>query len=103
MIRKAISAALLFAASCPPAFAITASDVMDKMSKEERFSYLTGLVDMMAYQSLLAGKKDHAKCVIDKFYDDKVVLKRVYDALDKFPNKAPEGLVILVMRQECNE
>jgi hypothetical protein len=103
MFRKATFAALLVAASSSSAFAITAGEVMDKMSKEERFSYLSGLVDMHSYHSILAGKKDHAKCIIDKFYDDKDVTLRVYAALMKFPDKAPESILVLIMRQECKE
>lgn len=102
MSSKSVAAAALLLAACAgPAMAITARDVTEKMSKEQRFSYLTGLVDMLAYQSILAGNNAHAKCIVDKFYDDKSVLGLVYAALDKFPDRAPEGLVVLIMKKQC--
>jgi len=100
-IKLSAAALLLLVVHASLAFAITAKDVAEKMSKEERFSYLTGLVDMLAYQAVLAGNRAHAKCVVDKFYDDKRVLQLVYDSLKRFPDKAPEGIVILIMKDEC--
>lgn len=93
-----VAAALLFAAS--PALAITAEEVMTKMSKQERVSYLIGLADMLSYQSVLTGNRAHAECVTQKSSDE-TVLKRIYAALEKFPTKAPEGILVVVMKQEC--
>jgi hypothetical protein len=51
-----------------PAGAVTAKDVLKKMGDKERFSYVTGLVDMLSYQSVLAGNRDRAECISNEFY-----------------------------------
>lgn len=75
---------------------------MEKMTEKERFSYVTGLADMLSYQYLLAGNRDRAKCVSDAFYgSDKQTWSKVYEAFGRFSDKAPEGLVILLMKNAC--
>lgn len=81
--------------------AITAKDVLDKMSKEERVGYLTGLIDMLAYKELLAGDKAYAQCLSDAFYKDKTMGERIYSTLAAYPDKAPEGLVYLLFKKAC--
>lgn len=85
-----------------PAMAITAKDVMEKMSKEERFGYLTGLADMLSYQYVLAGNRARAECISKEFYSKKEeTWKRVYNALEAFPDKSPEGLIVVLMKKSC--
>ena len=38
---------------------------MEKMGNDERWGYLTGLVDMMSYQALLRGDKASVRCIMD--------------------------------------
>lgn len=83
------------------AFAITAKDVLEKMADKERFGYLTGLVDMLSYQSLLGGDRKRAECISDAFYKEDAMAKRIFEAFSRFPDKSPEGLVILLFKQSC--
>ena len=99
---RAVLAAFL--ASCllsSPSHAITSRDVTEKMSKEERVSYISGLVDMLSYQWVLQGDRTHAVCVSDAFYKNERTMKLLLDALYRYPDKAPEGVVIVVMKQVC--
>jgi hypothetical protein len=91
------------AAASTPCFAITAKDVTEKMSEKERFGYLTGLVDMLSYQSLLAGDRKRAECVSSAFYKTDGTQKQIVDALYSLPDKAPEGIVILVINRACGK
>jgi hypothetical protein len=103
-MSKMKSAALLacFAvAAAHPAAAITASDVMDKMDQKQRFGYLSGLVDMMSYQALLAGDRARAECISNAFYKRNDMSMRILEAFGKYPAKAPEGLVVVLMKREC--
>ena len=97
------SAALLvcFALAAHPAAAITARDVMEKMEQKERFSYLTGLIDMMSYQVLLAGDRVRAECISKAFYSRNDMSVRILETFSKYPDKAPEGLVAALMKREC--
>jgi hypothetical protein len=100
LARTVLLIAPLFVSSS--AAAITAKDVMEKMSKEERFGYLTGLADMLSYQYVLAGDRPRAECISKEFYSKKEeTWKRVYNALEAFPDKAPEGLIVVLMKKSC--
>jgi hypothetical protein len=102
--RFSISAAAVMAALALPnaAHAITAKDVLEKMTEKERFGYVTGLVDMMSYQSVLAGNRTRAECVTKTFYDNAdATWKLVVAMFEKYSDKAPEGLIVLVMNRAC--
>ncbi len=94
---------LLFALTCTssPAWAITAEDVMEKMGKDERWGYLTGLVDMMSYQEVLNSNDTRAQCIVDWFYDDEATIKRVFATLLHFPDKSVEGILFLMGKKAC--
>lgn len=94
-------AAVLCALASTPCLAITAKDVTEKMTDKERFNYLAGLADMLSYQSVLSGDQKRAVCVSDAFYKNEATQKLIIDSLYRYPEKAPEGLVIVVMNQAC--
>ena len=102
-MSKLKSAALLacFAFAAQPAEAITARELMEKMDRNQRFGYLTGLIDMMSYQALLAGDRARAECISDAFYKNNTMSDRIYETFGKYPDKSPEGLVVVLMKREC--
>lgn len=86
-----------------PAAAISADDVLNKMEKKERLGYLTGLVDMLSYQAVLAGNRARAECIHDAFYVNKSVWDQLIDLLGQYPDKAPEGLVVVLTNRACSK
>jgi hypothetical protein len=102
--RLLISACALGCALALPsaALAITAKDVMEKMTDKERFGYVTGLVDMLSYQFVLAGNRTRAECISKAFYGDtEATWKLLVSTFEKFSDKAPEGLVVVLMNRAC--
>lgn len=97
--RAGTVAALVMATS--NASAITARDVTDKMPKEERFGYLTGIVDTLSYQELLSGNRERAMCISDAFYKDQAGMEKIINALHAFPDKPPVAIVIVTMNKAC--
>lgn len=86
------------------ALAIDASDVMQKMTEKERFGYLTGLVDMLSYQYVLAGNADRARCISDAFYKKPEDMSRtVVETFAKHPDKPAEGLIVVLMNRACGK
>ncbi len=99
-----VTAALLAIAFLPAteAFATTAQDVLEKMTDKERFGYVTGLVEMLSYQSILSGNRVRGQCISDAFYGKpKEAWLSIMAMFDKYPDKAPEGLVIVHMNRAC--
>lgn len=87
------------------AAALTAQDVTGKMSQEQRFSYLTGLIDMSMYQAALSGDPARAQCIYDAFYTapgkDSNPWRRFDDALRQFGDKRPEAILTLLIQKIC--
>lgn len=50
-----------------PAHAITAGDVLDRMTAKERQGYISGAAEMLAYTLSEAGQREKSACVV-KFY-----------------------------------
>jgi hypothetical protein len=86
-----------------PAAAITAGEVMKKMSEQERFGYLTGLIDMLAYQMSVAGDEKNAACIIGAFYRDgrEQNMASMLSAFERFPDRRPEAIVTVVVKKAC--
>ena len=82
--------------------AVTAKDVLEKMTDKERFGYVTGLVDMLSYQSILAGNRVRGQCISDTFYKNpKESWPSLMAMFDSYSDKAPEGLVVVHMNRAC--
>lgn len=108
--RKAHACALFAAVFCLAviatpyrADAITAAEMMKKMSQEQRIGYLTGLIDMLAYQTAAHGDREKGNCIVEKFYregrDD--TLKRTYEVMEKFADTRPEILLTVLANKLC--
>jgi hypothetical protein len=97
----ALSAFSIFAVL--PARAITARDVTEKMSKEDRYNYLTGLIDMRAFQAAQSGDNAFSKCVNDAYYRDKEgsAWAAVLESLQKFPDRQAATIVFLLTQKMC--
>lgn len=100
--RYFVLTAALLALAIKPAAAITASDVLGKMSDKERFSYVTGLVDMLSYQAVLANDRPRAECITNEFYNKaEATWKLISATFEKFGDKSPEGLIVVLMNRAC--
>jgi hypothetical protein len=88
-----------------PSLAITAKDVTEKMSQEARFNYLSGLVDMRAFQAAQSGDTAFSKCINDAYYRDKddSAWNGVLESLRKFPDKQAATIVFLLTQKICGK
>lgn len=50
------------------AHAVTAGDVLDRMDADERFGFMNGALDMLAYELSRAGQGDKTACVYDWYF-----------------------------------
>ena len=97
-----LAVAVLLAGFAQPAAAITARDVMEKMEQKQRFGYLTGLIDMMSYQVLLAGDRNRAECISKAYYGKQSDMDaQIFATFSKYPDRAPEALLVVLMKRAC--
>jgi hypothetical protein len=82
----------------------TARAVMEKMTAEQRYSYLAGVVEGLAYARYASdGKKlDGMNCIYDWFYGDPKVTDLIYAAFDKYPDYTLGAIVAVIARKKCN-
>ncbi len=103
--RNVVAGFLLYAISATSAFAITAKDVTEKMSKEEQKGYLTGLIDMRMFDAAQSGDANLPRCIHDAYYRDigrdGDAWSRLYDAFARFPEKDAPTIVFLLVKKSC--
>ena len=57
---------------------------------------------MHSYHALLDGNEILARCIAEQA-NTQETLDRIYAAFERWPDKAAEGLVILVLNQACEQ
>ncbi len=81
----------------------TAGIVMQKMDEKERFNYLAGVVEGLAYARYIKdGKKvDGMKCIYQWFYDKKGTTGKIEAAFRRFNDYLPGAVVAAMADKEC--
>jgi hypothetical protein len=104
--RNVLTGILLSAISTTSAFALTAKDVMEKMSKDDRNGYLTGLIDMRMFVAAQAGDAKLAQCIHDAYYrdlkQDGDAWSRLIETFTRFPEKDAATIVYLLVKKTCS-
>lgn len=80
--------------------------MMSRMTPEERYSFIAGIVEGIAYHRYTAGDKDSAamNCVYDWFYkgsDGERTIDVIYAAFGKYPDYPPAAVVAALANRKC--
>lgn len=84
-----------------PAGAITAGDVMDKMTEPEAAEYTAGAIDMAMYLYGKNGDDAKAKCILNWFYQDNTSAKEVVAVFNNYKDKPAIGLLHVLIDRHC--
>lgn len=73
------------------------------MTHDQRFNYLSGLIDMLAFQAALGNNSAKAICVTNAYYREgkEAAWSKLLDAFDRFPDRRPEAIVTLLASKQC--
>lgn len=88
------------------AAALTADDVLNKMSSKEQYSYLAGLVGGFAHSRYLKERPSTTgmNCIYDWYHTD---IKKSWSRIDtwfsRHLEKPVEPLVYVLIKKECGE
>lgn len=93
--------AVLLAAT--PAFAITAGDVLDRMSADERGGYITGAIDTAIYLAAVQEKNNaKSECILNWYYGDKAKGPReVIATFERYKDKPAVALIKVLIDRAC--
>jgi hypothetical protein len=97
--------ALLPLAGPAAATDFTAGVVMEKMEAEQRYPYIAGVVEGLAYARFSRdGKKTEGmKCIYDWFYEKPETLKLIYASFGQFPGYTPGAIIGALVKKKCGD
>jgi len=84
-----------------PSYAITAGDLLEENGSSELYSYLAGLADMLAYLQFMTENDQRGECIYDWFYRTEGSLETVHKYLQKYADKQPEAIMIVLAKRAC--
>lgn len=85
----------------------TAGFAMDRMEPKERYAYVSGIIEGLAYARYVDDGRDPGKgmrCIYEWYYDNgDAPLVTIYDAFERFRTYLPGTVVAAVVETECGE
>jgi hypothetical protein len=108
----AIAVPMLCAATPAHPQAMTAEIIMTKMTPEDRYTYMAGIVEGLAYaryrndnRNVSGDNKSAAgmACVYDWFYKNEANRERIIQAFRKFGSHYPGAIMSALIRKDCGE
>ncbi|MEM6889181.1 MAG: hypothetical protein AAF636_13685 [Pseudomonadota bacterium] len=91
-------------AAAQDAGAQTADDVLNRMSDEERFAYLSGVVEGLATSRWVADQPDSSRmqCVYDWYFGQNVKVRQTVIAwLERNPDQRAGILMHVLVERQC--
>lgn len=82
----------------------TAGDVIGKMNPDQRWNYIAGVVEGLAFARWTKDKPDKTgmKCIYDWYYQgDKRNFNRTMTWLERHPDKPVGGLLYVLIKKDC--
>ena len=108
-VRKAAAglavclAPLPFVSSQALAQDMTAGVIMEKMPQTERYPFVAGIVEGLAYARYARDNKQVSgmECIYKWFYGKKDRIQDVYQAFNRFKDHTPGAIVAAMVVKEC--
>ena len=110
-LNSTVKASMILAFFCamgvsPPAIAqteLTTGVVMERMDNTERFAYIAGLVEGLAYARYVRDgqQTEGMACINNWFYRREGAVDQVYVAFGEFPDYPPGAVMSVLLDQVC--
>ena len=101
-----ILTAAAFLSSGRDAAALTADDVLNRMNADQRFGYISGVVEGLAFSRWLEDQPDSAgmNCIYDWYYQGDAERSNQIDGwLNRHLDRPVGALMHVLIRQECGD
>ena len=86
------------------ASSLNADAVLNKMTLEQRHSYVSGVIEGLAYSRWLKDKPSDVgmQCIYKWYYSGKTEnLKKIYAWFERHPDKPVGALLYVLIKKEC--
>ncbi|MEM1385640.1 MAG: hypothetical protein AAGG06_18625 [Pseudomonadota bacterium] len=82
---------------------LTAGVILDKMDAEERFTYLAGLMEGLAYARYLADGKasEGQNCLYAWFYETRSNRRKIEEVFRRYPDHRAAPIVLALTKRDC--
>ena len=108
-VRKTAAGVAVFLASLPfvpsqaRAQAMTAGVIMEKMPQADRYPFVAGIVEGLAFARYVKDGKQTGGmgCIYDWFYKKQDRIQDVYQAFNRFKEHMPVAIVATMVAKEC--
>lgn len=102
-IRLIAALATAFVLAAVPAWAITAADVLDKMSSDQRHGYLSGVVEMAMYLASTQEKNNaKSECILNWYFPKGAPgPQQIIDTFHQYRDKPAVGLIKVLIDRAC--
>jgi hypothetical protein len=103
LIVVAILAVLVTPSAAP---AVSAGDVLNRMTEKERFGYITGAIDMAMYleQVEARGSTPRSACILKWYYGtDAAGPRQVLSLFSNYSDKPATGLIKIAIDRACGK
>lgn len=84
---------------------MTAAVVMANMGERDRYNYVAGIVEGLAYARYVADNKspDGMACIYRWFHEDDATIDRIHQAFGRFGDYPPAAVVSAMAGKECGK
>ncbi|SMX44528.1 hypothetical protein OCA8868_03166 [Octadecabacter ascidiaceicola] len=96
----------MIVSSTGAAQALTADDVLNNMTTDQRYSYIAGVVGGLAYSRYLREQPDQAgmSCIYDWYHDAETdSWPQIATWFARHPDRQVEPLLYVLIKRECGE
>ncbi len=83
---------------------LTAGFVMENLERDDRFLYVSGVVEGLAYARYIDDGRNPGqgmRCIYEWFHDRDETVEKIYSAFEQFPEHTPGAIVAALAEQEC--
>lgn len=100
------AAAVLSFYASNPAFSdekLTAGVILERMNSEERFAYMAGIVEGLAYARRLAdgGDRTGEGCLFNWFYRSDATTAKILEAFRRYPQEYAAPIILTLSKRTC--
>lgn len=84
-----------------PAHAITAGDVLDRMTAKERQGYISGAAEMLAHTLSEAGQRKKSACVVKLYFEGKQGREHLIAVFANHRDLPAVGMIQTIANRHC--
>jgi len=95
-LRASFAAGLALAFSVSEGYALTGTEFMQKMNKDQRGAYLDGVVETLMYV-----KKDSSDCILKWYYETDASAAEVVGFINANLELPVSGIVSVLVKRHC--